>query len=137
MLLFVFFCCYLCCSIYCLCVNVYCHRVTTQMQLINNLYIYSACEFDKVVRPTLLPLLPPTSNPNRHPIFSFLSETVSNPGHRVSARISPNDPTGNRTRPLLASNSCSTVYLHTTFTNFYGFTRNFINCNSRGTESCV
>jgi hypothetical protein len=27
--------CYLCCSVYCLCVNVYCHRVTTQLQLIN------------------------------------------------------------------------------------------------------
>ena len=27
--------CYLCCSMYCLCVNVYCHRVTTQLQLIN------------------------------------------------------------------------------------------------------
>jgi hypothetical protein len=34
-LLFVLFCCYLCCSMYCLCVNVYCHRVTTQLQLIN------------------------------------------------------------------------------------------------------
>ena len=31
---FVLFGCYLCCSIYCLCVNVYCHRVTTQLQLI-------------------------------------------------------------------------------------------------------
>jgi hypothetical protein len=27
--------CYLCCSMYCLCVNVHCHRVTTQLQLIN------------------------------------------------------------------------------------------------------
>jgi hypothetical protein len=35
MLLFVLFACYLCCSMYCLCVNVYCHRVTTQLQLIN------------------------------------------------------------------------------------------------------
>jgi len=34
-LLFVLFGCYLCCSVYCLCVNVYCHRVTTQLQLIN------------------------------------------------------------------------------------------------------
>jgi hypothetical protein len=34
-LLFVLFGCYLCCSMYCLCVNVYCHRVTTQLQLIN------------------------------------------------------------------------------------------------------
>jgi hypothetical protein len=25
----------LCCSVYCLCVNVYCHQVTTQLQLIN------------------------------------------------------------------------------------------------------
>ena len=37
-LLFVLFGCYLCCSMYCLCVNVYCHRVTTQMQLINKSY---------------------------------------------------------------------------------------------------
>jgi len=29
---------YLCCSMYCLCVNVYCHRVTTQLQLINISY---------------------------------------------------------------------------------------------------
>jgi hypothetical protein len=36
-LLFVLFG-YLCCSMYCLCVNVYCHRVTTQLQLINILY---------------------------------------------------------------------------------------------------
>jgi hypothetical protein len=35
MLLFVLFGCYLCCSMYCLCVNVYGHRVTTQLQLIN------------------------------------------------------------------------------------------------------
>jgi hypothetical protein len=30
----------LCCSVYCLCVNVYCHRVTTQLQLINILLYY-------------------------------------------------------------------------------------------------
>jgi hypothetical protein len=35
MLLFVLSGCYLCCSMYCLCVNVYCQRVTTQLQLIN------------------------------------------------------------------------------------------------------
>jgi hypothetical protein len=35
MLLFVLFGCYFYCSMYCLCVNVYCHRVTTQLQLIN------------------------------------------------------------------------------------------------------
>jgi hypothetical protein len=40
-LLFVLFGCYLCCSIYCLCVNVYCHRVTTQLQLINTSYFIS------------------------------------------------------------------------------------------------
>jgi hypothetical protein len=39
MLLFVLFECYLCCSMYCLYVNVYCHRVKTQLQLINK-YIY-------------------------------------------------------------------------------------------------
>jgi hypothetical protein len=33
--------CYLCCSIYCLCVNVYCHWVTTKLQLIYILYITS------------------------------------------------------------------------------------------------
>ena len=36
-LLFVLFG-YLCCSMYCLCVNVYCHRLTTQLQLINVSY---------------------------------------------------------------------------------------------------
>jgi hypothetical protein len=30
---FVLFGCYLCCSMYCLCVNVYCHLMTTQLQL--------------------------------------------------------------------------------------------------------
>ena len=30
---------YLCCSVYCLCVNVYCHWVTTQLQLINISYL--------------------------------------------------------------------------------------------------
>jgi hypothetical protein len=34
-LLFGLFGCNLCFSVYCLCVNVYCHRVTTQLQLIN------------------------------------------------------------------------------------------------------
>jgi hypothetical protein len=29
----------MCCSMYCLCVNVYCHRVTTQLQLTNISYI--------------------------------------------------------------------------------------------------
>ena len=37
-LLFVLFGCYLCCSMYCSCVNVYCHRVTTQLQLTNISY---------------------------------------------------------------------------------------------------
>ena len=35
LVLFVLFGCYLCCSTYCLCVNVFCLRVTTQLQLIN------------------------------------------------------------------------------------------------------
>jgi hypothetical protein len=35
LLLFVLFGCHLCCSMYCFCVNVYCHRVTTQVQLMN------------------------------------------------------------------------------------------------------
>jgi len=38
LLLFVLFGCYLCCSMYCLCVNVSCHRATTQLQLINISY---------------------------------------------------------------------------------------------------
>jgi hypothetical protein len=37
-LFFVLFGCYLCCSMLCLCVNVYCYRVTIQLQLINILY---------------------------------------------------------------------------------------------------
>jgi hypothetical protein len=39
LVVFVLFGCYLCCSMHCLCVNVYCHRVTTQLQLINISYI--------------------------------------------------------------------------------------------------
>ena len=35
LVVFVLFCCFLCCSMYFLCVNVYCHRVKTQLQLIN------------------------------------------------------------------------------------------------------
>jgi hypothetical protein len=37
-LVVVLFGCYLCCSMYCLCVNVYCHRVTAQLQLINTVF---------------------------------------------------------------------------------------------------
>jgi hypothetical protein len=37
-LLFVLFGCYFCCSVYCLCVNVCCYRLTTQLQLINISY---------------------------------------------------------------------------------------------------
>ena len=40
----VLFFCYLCCSMYCLCINVYCHRVTTQLQLINISYHISYSE---------------------------------------------------------------------------------------------
>jgi hypothetical protein len=36
LLLFVLFCCYLCCSMYCLCVNMCCHRETTQLLLIQS-----------------------------------------------------------------------------------------------------
>jgi len=36
---FVLFGCYLCCTMYCLCVNVYCHRMETQLQLINISYL--------------------------------------------------------------------------------------------------
>jgi len=43
-LLFVLFGCYLCCSMYCLCVNVYSHWVTTQLQLINMSYHYISME---------------------------------------------------------------------------------------------
>jgi hypothetical protein len=38
LLLFVLFGCYLCCFMYYLCVNVYCLRVTTQVQLTNISY---------------------------------------------------------------------------------------------------
>jgi hypothetical protein len=38
MLLFVLLGCYLCCSMYCLRVNVYCHRLTTHLQLINRYF---------------------------------------------------------------------------------------------------
>jgi len=38
LVVFVLFGCYLCCSMYFLCVNVYCHRVTTPLQLINVSY---------------------------------------------------------------------------------------------------
>jgi len=48
MLLSVLFGCYLCRSMYCLCVNVYCHRVTTQLQLINISYI---SRFRRFLRP--------------------------------------------------------------------------------------
>jgi len=45
-LLFVLFGCYLCCSMYCLCLNVYCHRVTTQLQLINiSISTYNYCYY--------------------------------------------------------------------------------------------
>ena len=33
LVLFVLFVCYFCYSMYCLCINVYCHRVTIQLQL--------------------------------------------------------------------------------------------------------
>ena len=42
LVVFVLFGHYLCCSMYCLCVNVYCHRVTTQLQLINISYNINA-----------------------------------------------------------------------------------------------
>jgi hypothetical protein len=46
-LLFVLFGCYFCCSMYCLCLNVYCHRVTTQLQLTNIAYYISYKVFFK------------------------------------------------------------------------------------------
>jgi hypothetical protein len=43
-LLFVLSCCQLWCSIYCLCVNVHCHRVSTQLQLTYiSISIYIIC----------------------------------------------------------------------------------------------
>jgi hypothetical protein len=53
-LLFGLFSCYLCCSVYCLCVNVYCHRVTTQLQLINILYIHISRNVPAITRFSLL-----------------------------------------------------------------------------------
>jgi hypothetical protein len=51
LVVFVLFGCYLYCSIYYLCVNVYCHRVTTQLQLINistlNLFTYFTTNLSK------------------------------------------------------------------------------------------
>jgi len=41
LVVFVLFVCYLCCSLFCLCVNVYCHQVTTQLQLINISILYT------------------------------------------------------------------------------------------------
>ena len=44
LVVFVLFGCYLCYSMYFLCVNVYCHRVTTQLQLINiSMLCYFSC----------------------------------------------------------------------------------------------
>jgi hypothetical protein len=37
--------CYLCCSMYCLCVNMFCHRMTTQLQLTNISY-HIRCRFN-------------------------------------------------------------------------------------------
>ena len=38
------------CSMYCLCVNVYCHRVTTQLQLTNISYITRTFYFTNFIR---------------------------------------------------------------------------------------
>jgi hypothetical protein len=62
---FIFYCCYLCCSGYCLCVNVYCHRVTTQLQLINIYYILSHLNrYSTKLPPSQLPPSPHQTNYN-------------------------------------------------------------------------
>jgi hypothetical protein len=53
--------CYLCCSMYYLCVNVYCNRVTTQLQLINISYHISEGQAGRACGPLLTYLLTPWS----------------------------------------------------------------------------
>ena len=49
-IVFVLFGCYLCCSTYCLCVNVYCHQVTTRWQLINVSKCKSTFQFSNLAK---------------------------------------------------------------------------------------
>jgi len=63
---------------YCLCVNVYCHRVTTQLQLINISYLKGG----KVVSPKhRLPF-----SGRRYTLYSFLSDAESNPVTQCSRK---------------------------------------------------
>jgi hypothetical protein len=75
----VLFGCYLCCSKYCLCVNVYCHRVTTQLQL-NILYHICAVRLLFVLFYVLFVckcVLPPGDNPTAVKyIISYLCFSV-------------------------------------------------------------
>jgi hypothetical protein len=48
---------YFCCSLYCLCVNVYCQRVTTQLQLINISYIIRRCCLTSFKQTTIFSLI--------------------------------------------------------------------------------
>ena len=43
-------------SMYCLCVNVYCHRVTTQLQLINISYHIMLNDLKEVIRQEICPI---------------------------------------------------------------------------------
>jgi len=46
--------CYLCCSMYYLCVNVYCHQVTTQLQLTNISYQFISIKWDDATKRKLI-----------------------------------------------------------------------------------
>ena len=77
------------CSMYCLCVNVYCHRVTTQLQLTNISY-HKIC-------PSAT-----TSNKNR-----TKTDLESNPGFRgdvqATGRLSNSKTSGSRERQVFFS----------------------------------
>jgi hypothetical protein len=74
LVLFVLFGCYLCCSMYCLCVNVYCHRVTTQLLLINISYHIRTALFWVITQHNSVDFLP-TFRVN----LSVTSSGVKNP----------------------------------------------------------
>jgi hypothetical protein len=71
-LLFVLFGCYLCCSVYCLCVNVYCHRVTTQLQLTNISYHIISYQFYSKSSPSLSFIVSECSLESSQELITFL-----------------------------------------------------------------
>jgi len=52
LLLFVLFCCYLCCSMYCLCVNVYCTTATGWQPLLTNISYHIIYHTFKLIVPS-------------------------------------------------------------------------------------